>query len=115
MEDIIVTGPLLLLDIFSEGLNVKKVKLPDIPQLLTLQSTQRKYKLEGFVSYIQRRSVISEQENAAPQTLNTSVQHYTAVLLHENGQWTEIDDLTATETAIKNKQVVPHLMIYSQI
>lgn len=90
----------------------KKIKLSEIPHLLTL-STEKKYKLEGFVSYIQLAQTRT-QSNVALQRRN-QVDHYTAVLLHENGQWTEIDDTTATETAIKNKSVVPHLLVYSEL
>lgn len=42
------------------------------------------------------------------------VGHYTAVLRHRNGQWTEIDDLQVSEKPFYNNNVIPHVLIYRE-
>lgn len=116
----------MVLDTYTANIVSKKIKIKDIPKKLTMSSWKKNFQLEGFVSYnmprkSERRKNKSkgneENENLDENLIlqSSRILHYTAVHLHGNGQWTEIDDIDASEKVFKHKYVVPHLLIYSEI
>lgn len=107
----------MFIDVYSMSIN-NRLKVFDIPKEITLAWINKRYKLEGIVSfkdpYTKTRRLRLPEELKDIIVHSSDIGHYTAVILHENGKWTEINDLCPSEGFLKDKSVVPHLLVYSE-
>lgn len=110
------SGPLLVIDAVNQGDTLDTIQVKKIPTRVELQQHEMIYNLVGCALFkapaiTTRRS----NEEASSWTLAYSIHHYTALLCHSNGEWTEIDDLGVTEKSMKTTTVVsPYLLIYAR-
>lgn len=84
----------------------------DIPT--KIQVCQNTFKLEGMILYVAPFGK-NTRKSRNKENVDFSVQHYTAAIYYEDRTWTEIDDLKIGEFPLKNKDIQPHVIIYSKI
>lgn len=103
----------MIVDVYTTVTVLQKTQLKAIPKNILL--FDKEFKLEGLVLYKPpaRKTRGSKSANEEEIVLNHKIGHYTAAILHPNGQWSEIDDLSTSENPLASKSIVPHLIIYS--